>query len=360
MKISERALRIVIKIMIALVSAVAVGTIVFLALQISGRNRLYRGSTSDRPDLSAPRVEGVEAAVNLQEPAQEGEVWQEGDVRYQGDIYRYNEEILTFLFLGIDEMGEVRDAQNGIDGGQSDALFLLVLNPRTKEASVIGINRDTMTEIEVYAKSGIGLGTAVAQLCLQHGYGDGREQSCERSVAAVSKLFYNLPIHGYCSINMGAIPLLNDAVGGVTLTVMEDIINSQGRLKEGETVHLEGMDAYYYLHNRDTGSFNSAGRRLERQKQYLVAYVSAAKEKMKQDITLPVTLYSTLGKYMVTDVTVDEVSYLATQALGYDFNTDRIYSLAGQTVEGEKYEEFYVDEAALYELILEVFYEKVG
>ena len=60
-------------------------------------------------------------------------------------------------------------------------------------------------------------------LC-KHGYGDGMELSCERSVAAVSRLFYNLPISGYAAINMGAIPALNDAVGGVQVTVLDDVI----------------------------------------------------------------------------------------------------------------------------------------
>ncbi len=33
--------------------------------------------------------------------------------------------------------------------------------------------------------------------------------------------------------------------------------------------------------------------------------------------------------------------------------------LKGETVQGEEFEEFYVDETALYELILETFYEEV-
>ena len=33
--------------------------------------------------------------------------------------------------------------------------------------------------------------------------------------------------------------------------------------------------------------------------------------------------------------------------------------LLGETVQGENFEECYIDEAALYELILEIFYEPV-
>ena len=49
------------------------------------------------------------------------------------------------------------------------------------------------------------------------------EMSCERMVEAVSHLFYGIPIHGYCSLNMEVITLLNDEIGGVTVTVPEDL-----------------------------------------------------------------------------------------------------------------------------------------
>lgn len=335
-----------------LITLVAAG---FLILQVLGKGNLYGSASSDALVMNLSDM-----AVEFGGDAQAGEGdedWQPGDVRYNGIHYRYNEDILTFLFLGIDRMGEVTPAADGMDGGQSDAIFLLALNPHKKEAAVIGIPRDTMTEVETYSRSGSYTGTVKTQLCLQHGYGDGAQLSCERSVEAVSGLFYGLPIHGYCAINMGAIPLLNDAIGGVTLKSLETLDFKDFRAEEGEELHLMGMDAYYYLHNRDTASFNSAGRRLQRQKQYLTEYVSAAIGAVKEDITLPVSLYGTLSKYMVTDITVDEVGYLATQVTGYRLG--EIHSLKGTTVMGKEFEEFYPDEEALYGLILEVFYEEV-
>lgn len=362
MKINGKIYRVLYKILIAVVGLVVVGVIAFLVMQISGRNRLYGKDGRKGPNLSAFAETGASkpeaGATGAQEPEEtaQAEDWREGDVRYKGSIYRYNEDILTFLFLGIDKQGEVKTAKNGLDGGQSDAIFLMVLNPRSQEISIIGINRDTMTDIDIYDEGGSYLSTKTAQLTLQHGYGDGGKLSCERSMEAVSRLFYDLPIHGYCAINMGAIPLINDAVGGVELTALENVPNTG--IKKGQTVHLMGKNAYYYLHNRDTGIFNSAGGRLERQKQYLSAYAARVMDEMKKDITLPVKLYSTLSKYMVTDITADEVSYLAPQMLDYSFDGSRIYSLSGETVMGEKFEEFYADDQAIYELILKVFYEE--
>lgn len=372
MKINVRIYRIIAKVILTLVIMVFIGVIAFVSLQVSGKNRLYDKANSTGPKLDKLVMSELSQSTQTTDTAESSTVqstdatmeteapdnWQEGDVRYQGVQYRYNSEILTFLFMGIDKMEEVKPAKNGIDGGQSDALFLLVLDPGSKEASIISIPRDTMTDIAVYNKDGKYVGNATAQLTLQHGYGDGAHVSCERTVEAVSKLFYELPIHGYCAINMGAIPLINDAVGGVEVTALEDVIKSD--IKKGQTILLKGKNAYKYLHNRDTNSEGSALRRLERQKQYLSAYAKTATAKMKTDITLPVTLYNTISKYMVTDIAVDEVSYLATQAAGYRFGSENIHSLSGETQWRDDFAEFYVDETMLYELILDVFYEEVN
>lgn len=356
-KKEKRIRRILLRVLLGLVILLFIGAVIFLVAQISGKNSLY--SHVDSGEMIGTLKELAIELGGETEEAEEDEDWETGDIRYNGIHYRYNEDILTFLFLGIDKLSEVAPVEDGIDGGQSDAVFLLVLNPHNKNIYVIGIPRDTMTDVEIYDAKGVYWGIEKAQLSIQHGYGDGAEISCERSMKAVSQLFYGLPIHGYCAINMGAIPLINDAVGGIEVNAVETMDYEEFKVKEGETIHLMGMDAYYYLHNRDTDSFNSAGRRLERQKQYLTAYASAAISAVKEDITFPLTLYNTLSKYMVTDISVDEISYLASQAVGYSFSGENLRSLKGATVQGEIYEEFYPDERALYELILEIFYEEV-
>lgn len=344
----------------ALAALLLAGTAAFAGLQISGKRSLEEKGGGNGPLLDQAAATGRITVPEMtgEEAPPEGDGWQEGDVRYQGVHYRYNEDILTFLFLGIDKEGEVEPAGSGIDGGQSDAIFLLVLDPHDRRISVINIPRDTMTDIDGYDENGYFVATVRAQIALQHGYGDGAELSCERTERAVSRLFYELPIHGYCAVNMGAVPLLNDAVGGVEVVAPEDVVYTD--IREGDRVLLRGEEAYNYLHNRDTTVPWSASGRLERQKQYLAAYAAAAVEAMEKDITLPVKLYQTLSGYMVTDISLDEAGYLATQAMGYHFDEGDMYSLEGENVMGEKYEEFHVDETALYELILRVFYEEAG
>ena len=206
--------RIVFNLLLGVVVVIFVIAISFLLLQISGKNSLY--SRADDGEVIGT-LSDMAVALGGSIDVEEEEDWQEGDFRFEGVHYRYNSDILTFLFMGVDKMSEVQVVRDGIEGGQADANFLLVLDPHSKEITVIAIPRDTMTEVEAYTKEGIHWGALTAQLAVQHGYGDGAEVSCERSVKAVSNLFYGLPIHGYCAINMGAIPLLNDAVGGVDL-----------------------------------------------------------------------------------------------------------------------------------------------
>ena len=205
------------------------------------------------------------------------------------------------------------------------------------------------------------MGQYTKQITLQHGYGDGMELSCERSVAAVSRLFYNLPISGYAAINMGAIPALNDAVGGVQVTVLDDVIYPEYDmdLHQGEEVTLTGHQAYWYVRGRNENVFNSSSLRLERQKQFLTTFIAQAKNKAVTNPSIAVDLYNTISKYMVTDIDITKFTYLASEALGYNFDIDHLYTMQGETLMGDKYEEFYVDDDALYQLIIDVFYEPV-
>lgn len=331
---------------------IAILGVAFQIIRIVGKNSLLSHAESVRPELSLVKAQ----EVLTQEEEQK---WQEGWVKYEGKIYAYNEDIMTFLFMGIDKGNDVKEVAEGTNGGQADALFLAVMDPHTKTIKVIGINRNTMTDIDIYNEYGAYVTTQKAQIAVQHGFGNGMEESCEYQRKAVAKLFYNLPIHGYAAINMSAIPTINDSVGGVDITVLEDLTKKDPMLVEGNEVHLEGESAYIYLRERDVAEFASADRRLARQKQYLSAFINRAKEAAKKDISVALDLYQSITPQMVTDVSLDEVTYLAPILSDYQFDSDSFYMIEGETVMGEQFEEFYADEDALYELILNVFYEEV-
>lgn len=324
----------------------------FQAIRVLGKNNLKSKVEASVPELAKHLV--TEAV-----PDEEESSWQEGWVKYEGTVYAYNEDIMTFLFMGIDKNSEVEEVAEGTNGGQADALFLAVMNPHDKTIRVIGINRNVMTDIDIYNETGAYVTTTKAQIAVQHGFGNGMAESCEYQKKAVRKLFYNLPIHGYAAVNMSAIPTINDAVGGVDVEVLQDLTRVDETLREGEEVHLMGKSAFWYVKYRDTGEFASADRRLDRQKQYLNAFIDKAKTAAKGNISIVLDLYKELSRQMVTDISLDEVAYLAPVLADYQFNSDSFYMLQGETVMGERFEEFYVDETALYEMILDIFYEEV-
>ena len=310
--------------------------------------------------IAAPKLENAPVVIELQPTEEEAAGWKEGWVKYDGQVYAYNEDILTFLIMGIDKTKDVKEVAEGTDGGQADALFLVVLNPHDNSLSVIGINRNTMTDVSVYDNNGAFVNTIKAQIAVQHGFGNGMEESCNYQVNAVQHLFYEMPIHGYAAINMSAIGPLTDMVGGVDVVALEDVKSgSKTVIKEGEEVHLEGDLAFAYIHNRDTKEFGSADHRLERQKQFITTYLQKVKQKTKQDISFPISVYQKIATQTVTDLTVDEMTYLVSIAKDYSFDENYLYTLKGETKQGDVFEEFYVDETDLFELILKVFYEPV-
>ena len=80
---------------------------------------------------------------------------------------------------------------------------------------------------------------------------------------------------------------------------------------------------------------------------------------LKSNPSKAISLYNAISPYMVTNIDITELSYLVGQISDYRLNIDEVYSLAGESVTTERYEEFHVDEDALYDLMIKLFYEKV-
>ncbi|WP_177201708.1 LCP family protein [Butyrivibrio proteoclasticus] len=342
--------------MIALL--ILAGFVLWGIANISGKSNLYNKASSEGPIL-----EGIQSEETSNVESEKDITWKKGWIRYNDEIYQYNEDILTFLVMGIDKTSEVKVLESGVDGGQADLIMLAVFNPHTKTTSLITINRNTMTTIDVYDENGDYVGSGEGQICLQHGYGDGATLSCERMEKAVSNLFYNLPIHGYISINMGAIKAINSAVDGVTMTLDEDFKASLDgvsvSIPKGEHTFTDD-EAHVYIRYRDHAEFDSATTRLNREKKYMAAFLSKLKEETAKDITVPLKVYNELSPYIVTDINTSEMTYMVSNTHNYKFDFNNIYSLEGTTVIGKtEHEEFNYDPDHLYDMIIKIFYEKV-
>ena len=284
-----------------------------------------------------------------------------GDVIYKGKKYCYNDRVTSILCMGVDreELNTTGSVGAG-DSGQADSLFLLAIDTDTGETTMIGISRDSMVDVNVYSNTGSYLKTDKLQLCLAYTYGDGREMSCENTVRSVSRLLYGIPINSYAAIDLSAIPVLNDAVGGVEVTVLEDLTIKDPSLTVGDRILLRGQQAEWYVRSRlveeAEATADANNLRMERQKQYLSAFARKVIDATKADMTLPITLYNVASDYMVTDVSASKVAYLASLMVQKGFDASSILTVPGKSTMGETYAEFHVDEEALYEMILDVFY----
>lgn len=277
-------------------------------------------------------------------------------VSYQGKEYRRNEDVYVILCMGLDTENDMVAAGNEMGtGAQSDANFLVIADEKKKKLSIIAIPRDTMTEIETFYADGEPLGLITDHLTLQYAYGDGGTRSCELMECAVSQLFYNLPIDAYVTFSLNSIEALNGMVGGVTVEIQEDFDG----LNAGETVTLSNEQAYRYIRWRDCEEAYSAQGRLERQKQYLTAFVEKAVAYTKQDITKPFAMYDAVSDSILMNLSDAQILSLILLGVQCDFGEDSFYVVPGEQRMGSYYEEYYVDEQKLYEMLLEIFYVEI-
>lgn len=299
-------------------------------------------------------------------PDLKGEVAVESDgiVVYKGDKYCYNENIANILCMGIDKDKLNTDATFASGkSGQADTLFLLSIDTETGKSTMLSISRDAMVDVNIYDTSGAYKNTSSLQLCLAYAFGDGLEMSCENTIRSVSRLLYGVPISSYMAIDLKAIGVLNDAISGVEVEVLEDMTMMDPALRIGDRVKLMGQQAETYVRTRAAegpeASEESNNARMERQRQYLSGFALKALAEAKRDITVPLTLYNVASDYMVTNLTPPKVTYLASLMVQYGFTESSIRTVPGTAAMGEEYAEFYIDEDALYKMILEIFYEKM-
>lgn len=276
-----------------------------------------------------------------------------GDIRC---IPRANLE--TYLFMGIDAEGKT-EVKTDYDGtGQCDVLMLLVIDKAANTYAVLPINRDTITEVRSLGEDGEDLGTSEIQIALAHANGDGMEQSCENTVEAVSNFLYDQKIDGYVSLNMDAIKLINNMVGGVTVTIEDDFSESDPTLKIGENIKLTDEQAMHYIHDRMNVGDGTNEARMRRQNQYLKGLKNVLIEKCEQDESYALDVFHGLEDYMVTNLKEKNVSRIAKAILK---NTDLgEHQIKGtNAIDDYGFNSFIVDESSLEEVVIEMFYNKV-
>lgn len=289
---------------------------------------------------------GEDALRREQENAQSDDTFNDTDVFYNGTAYNYNDKLINILLIGVD-----REKPDESDSHQADALYLISYDSDTKSVKILAISRNTLTNVDIYDINGNYFSTAKQQICLAYTYGNDDKASSENTVKAVSNLFYGVPINGYYTVFTNSISDIVNAVGGVPITVTEDLTKIDPKMKSGAKVTVTGKNAVSYLQYR--GESNAP--RLERQKAFISSFIDKARSATLKDFSLPLKMYNKLADNTVTNVTSASAVYLASEVLNANF---QVIGIEGETGTDGTYETFTPYEDQLYELLLDVFYKK--
>ncbi|MGN0706782.1 MAG: LCP family protein [Faecalibacterium sp.] len=275
------------------------------------------------------------------------------ELTYKGVTYRERTGLESYLLIGVDRSGEATSVNSYEGGGQADVQMLLVVDNEAKTWQVLQINRDSMVKVPILAVNGQVFSYATQQIALAHYYGDGREQSCENTVRAVSRMLEDQPINGYLAVHLDAVGIITDLVGGVTLTVTSDFSAIDPSLVMGETINLSGEQALTYVRSRFYVDDQTNIARMARQRQYL----TALEEKLRQkDEKFVLEAYDTLSSYMVTDIASGTASIVFDSLKQY--TQLEMLTIAGDNRVENGHWAYYLDEDSLQQTILQLFYEQ--
>lgn len=276
---------------------------------------------------------------------------------YMNDQWYAERNVETLLVLGVDDYTNLHDTDSYNSGHQTDFLVLFVRDVDTGKTAAIHINRDTMTDITTLGVTGQPTGTIHAQLALAYNYGNSSQARSRNTVNAVKYLFYGVQIDHYITITMDAVPILNDWAGGVTVEVLDDFTAIDSSLVPGELVRLDGTQALTYVRTRYGLDDSTNLHRMERQQQYAEEWIHSA-QGLLNDAQAVTDLVIQLDGYYHSDCTADELS---SYAEGLSLSPSAIvYQIEGDTMQGDVYMEFHVDEEYLQQLVLELFYIPVN
>ena len=272
-----------------------------------------------------------------------------------GVTYQHKRKIHSYLFIGVDMSGEATGVDNYIQGGQGDVQMVLTVDDTNRTWQILQINRDAMVNVNVLGVTGKVVSSEFQQICLAHSYGNGKESSCENNVSAVKEMLDDENIDGYFALNMDAIGILNNLVGGVTVNVTSDFSKVDESLVEGTTVTLTDEQAMEFVRNRKDVDDETNLSRMARQREFMNGFFDAIEGKDTEFVT---EAYSKLSSYMVTDIKEGTISKIFTKMQKYT-EKDFVTIDGNLTVEDDHWA-YYQDQNSLDHAIVEMFYDAKG
>lgn len=276
--------------------------------------------------------------------------------------YETNHYIESYLLFGTDESGTSADSPEGYHGGVADFLLLAILDKTTDKYALVEIDRNTMFEVRMIGPNGEDDMSFFQQISLANWYGMNPAQSAENMVNAVSELFGGLPIDGYFSIGINDVYKLNDAVGGVTITVPDDaLLKADPAFTKGAKIKLSDKQAELFVRSRMSYGEGTNEERMARQRVFLNALLGQLKEKSKKNPDIAEDIYNVLIDTAVTDMNAKSISRITNHMLkgekieGSDetgiISIDGEHKMGRQPGDKQDYQEFYYDTESIVEIL---------
>lgn len=327
---------------------------------------LYRQKAATLAEIERNRqereAEEAEASMAAAEERLEHFHFDSDVVEWNGKNYRRNTYVKAILCMGIDRSDEMTESKKLGEAGQADGVFLLAQDTARNSIQILSIPRDTITPITITDGTGTITGKELDHLSLAFSYGDGMQQSGRFMAEAVSDLFHGFSIDHYFAADMAVINDLNDAVGGITVTIPDfGMEKADPAFVPGEAITLQGKQAERFVRYRDIEEDQSAIYRMNRQKEYIIEYFQILKKKSRENSNIVEHLFSIMENYMVTDMAKGEYMKMVLDALNSDgIRSESFYLVPGNGITGAEYDEFYPDMEETIEVLLNLFYREVS
>ncbi len=280
-------------------------------------------------------------------------------VEYQGKTYVYNEAMTSICIIGTDKIYGYVDEESS---ASADAILLLAYDTSSGKATLVNVPRNLKMSYTIDVPN---VGPVVfpdnylsAAYAL---YADNDAEASQQVCDAVSGLLNNIPINNYCSLLESAIGPLTEAMGGVTLTAIQDV--PWVGVEKGETYTMTGEQALRYVQWRNIHVLTSPTDRMMRQRQFAEAFVDQTIETAKKDPTVLVDMYSimTNPNYITTNIDSSELTYLVSTAMSNGFKELSLAQIPYDDYfnRDTSMSEYYVKGDELKQLLLDIYYKPV-
>ena len=272
----------------------------------------------------------------------------------QDEVYVSDDNVDTYLIIGTDAGGEFVDEEHS--GTLADFLALLIIDNTTEKYGIIQIDRNTMMQMtELTGEEELDGEVFKQQICLAHWYGEDEGQRNDNTLAMVSDLFGYLPIDNYYAINMENMGRVNEALGGVEVTIDTDMTNVDPAFVQGTTVLLTDDQAEKFLRARMSVGEGTNKERMSRQTQYMQKAYNMVMAQLKENPEYVNDLYDSLSDVIQREETGSNLSRMANHIVQYE--SQGILQIDGETKmgdtqgDGEEHEEFYADQQSIIDTL---------